>query len=98
MLVVWGSWQVGTVVGAVSGPILPPALGLEMAIPLTLLSVLVLLVGNWRHVVVAVVAGTCALLLRDAPLGLGLLLAMAAGVVTGRGLSSASASAVETAS
>ena len=83
MIVVWLAWQVGTLVGATAGPILPPGLGLEVAIPLTLLTILVLVVRSRPQLVAAVVAGGLALALRDAPLGLGLLAGLAAGAAIG---------------
>ena len=83
MAVVWLSWQVGTVVGATAGRVVPSSLGLEMAIPLTLVTVLVLLASSRRHAVVAAVAGATALALHQAPFGLGLVAGMAAGVAVG---------------
>lgn len=83
MAVVWLSWQVGTVLGATAGRVVPDGLGLEVAIPLTLMAVLALLVSSRRHALVAVIAGAVALALRDAPLGLGLVAGITAGIVAG---------------
>jgi len=92
MFVVWFAWQVGTAIGVVAGDRLPPDLGLEMAVPITLLTVLVLLAGSRRHLVVAVVAGAVALLFRQAPHGLGLLAGGGMGVMVGLALSGRSES------
>ena len=89
MAVAWLSWQIGTVVGVLAGPVTPDGLGLEMAIPLTLVTVLVLLASNRRHAMVAVVAGATAVVLRDAPFGLGLVAGMAAGILVGLALPTA---------
>lgn len=86
MVAIWLPWPVGTAVGALSGASVPSGWGLELAIPLTLLNVLVLLAATPRHLQVAVVAGTVGWWLRDLPWGLGLLAAMAAGLAVGMGL------------
>ncbi|MDA8020851.1 MAG: AzlC family ABC transporter permease [Thermoanaerobaculia bacterium] len=86
MLVVWAAWQVGTVLGVTAGRVVPDRLGLETAIPLTLVTVLVLLTSSRRHAVVAIVAGATALVLRHAPFGLGLIAGMTAGVMVGLAL------------
>lgn len=83
MLACWLAWQLGTLAGATAGPILPEGLGLEVAIPLTLLTILVLVVRTRPQVVAAGVAGGLALALREAPLGLGLLAALGAGAAIG---------------
>ncbi len=86
MAVVWLAWQLGTVVGATAGRIVPDDAGLEMAIPLTLVAVLALLTSSRRHAIVALVAGAVAIALHQAPFGLGLIAGMAAGVATGLAL------------
>lgn len=86
MVAIWLPWLVGTAVGALSGARVPSGWGLELAIPLTLLNVLVLLAATPRHVHVALVAGAVGWWLRDLPWGLGLLAAMAAGLAVGMGL------------
>ena len=83
MLVVWSAWLLGTVLGAVTGKALPSGPALDMAVPLTLLSVLALMISSSRHLRVAVVAGMVAVLLRDAPFGMGLISGMAAGAGMG---------------
>ena len=94
MVSVWGAWQLGTVLGATAGAIVPDGLGLEMAIPLTLLTVLVLLTASRRHAVVAVLAGVTALALREATSGVGLVAGMAVGIAVGVAMSRARPAAV----
>lgn len=91
MAAVWLPWQVGTWLGAGTGAVLPAALGLRMAVPVTLLVVLALLVTSARHVAVALAAGVAAVLLRDAPLNLGFLAGIAVGVATGLAVSASAA-------
>lgn len=83
MAAVWSAWQVGTWIGAATGAAVPEALGLRMAVPVTLLVVLVLLTTSARHAVVALAAGVAAVLLRGAPLNLGFVAGIAVGVATG---------------
>ena len=86
MAVVWLSWQLGTLIGAAAGPVFPAGLGLHMAVPLTLVVVLVLLTSTRRHALVAGAAGTTAVVLHQAPLGVGLIAGMAVGVAVGLAL------------
>lgn len=82
-LTIWLPWPVGAAVGSYTGERLPDNLGIEMAIPLTLLCVLVLLASTSRHLRVALLAGAVGWVLRSAPYGLGLLAGIAAGVALG---------------
>lgn len=83
LMMIWLPWPLGAAIGSLTGRTLPDGLGIELAIPLTLLNVLVLLATTSRHLRVALIAGTVGLLLRSAPFGLGLLAAIAAGVAVG---------------
>ena len=86
MVVVWLSWQLGTAIGATAGRVVPDGVGLEMAIPLTLVAVLALLTSSRRHLAVALIAGTVAIVLHEAPFGVGMIAGMAAGVAAGLAL------------
>ncbi len=90
MAAVWLAWQVGTVLGVSTSIGLGDSLVLQMAVPVTLLTVLVLLTLSPRHAVVALAAGVTAVLLRGAPLNLGFVAGIAVGVVAGLLLSSSS--------
>ena len=89
MVIAWLAWQTGTVLGATLGQILPLGLSLDVAIPLTLLAVLVLLIRTRRHLLVAAIAGISAFLLKEVPWGLGALVGLLVGALSGSALSAA---------
>ena len=84
-LTLWIVWQVGTAVGAVLGAGVPDALGLEFALPLVFLALLVPAMKDRGTTTAALVAGTVALLVATVgvPLNLDLPIAAVAGVVAG---------------
>jgi 4-azaleucine resistance transporter AzlC len=79
----WGVWQVTTVVGALLGTGVPDAWGLEFAIPLVFLAILVPAIEDRSSVVAAVVGGTVAVGGAGLPLNLGLLVAAGVGITAG---------------
>lgn len=82
-MALWIPWQISTLLGVVLGAQLPESLSLEFAIPLVFVALLVLTVRDRSDVVAALVGGGVAVVAADAPLGLGLLIGAAAGVVAG---------------
>jgi len=76
----WGAWQVATVAGFLLGTGIPDAWGLEFAVPLVFLAVLVPAIENGPGVVAAVVAGVVAVVGADLPLNVGLLVGAVAGI------------------
>ena len=81
----WIVWQVGSVVGIVVGARVPPAWGLEFAVPLVFLSLLVPATTSWPKLAAAAVGGGVAVAgtVLAVPLNLGLIAGGAAGVATG---------------
>jgi predicted branched-subunit amino acid permease len=81
----WVVWQVCTLVGIVVGARVPPAWGLEFAVPLVFLSLLVPATTSWPKLVAAAVGGGVAVAgaVFAVPLNLGLIAGGAAGVVAG---------------
>ncbi len=81
----WVVWQVGSVVGIVVGARVPPAWGLEFAVPLVFLSLLVPATTSWPKLAAAAVGGGVAVAgaVLAVPLNLGLIAGGAAGVATG---------------
>ena len=81
----WVVWQVGTVVGAVLGASVPAALGLDFALPLVFLALLVPAMKDAGTTVAGIVAGTVALAVATVgvPLNLDLPIAAVAGVASG---------------
>jgi len=81
----WVVWQVGTVAGAALGASVPPALGLEFALPLVFLALLVPAMKDAGTTTAGIVAGTVALAVATigVPLNLDLPIAAVAGVASG---------------
>jgi predicted branched-subunit amino acid permease len=81
----WVVWQVCTLVGIVVGARVPPAWGLEFAVPLVFLSLLIPATTSWPKLVAAAVGGGVAVAgaVLAIPLNLGLIVGGAAGVAAG---------------
>ncbi len=79
----WGSWQLATVAGVVLGAQIPESLGLEFAIPLVFLVLLIPVVQTRPGLVAGVVGGVVAVAASGAPYGLGLVIGAVSGVVAG---------------
>ncbi|WP_049894034.1 AzlC family ABC transporter permease [Halogranum rubrum] len=82
-LALWTVWQVGTVVGVVVGAGVPQAWGLEFAVPLVFLALLVPTLKDHESLAAAVAAGVVAVAGAGLPFNLGLILAAIVGVGTG---------------
>ena len=82
-LPLWAAWQIGTASGVVLGAKVPEALSLDFAIPLVFLALLVPAVTDRPSAAAAAGAGVVALLGAGLPLNLGLIAAIAAGILTG---------------
>ncbi len=81
----WVVWQLATVAGVVVGTGVPAAWGLEFAVPLVFLALLVPAMEDRTTSLAAVVGGTVALAAGGLALNLGLLVGATAGVVAGFG-------------
>ncbi len=90
-MALWMAWQASTAAGIFLGARIPASWGLEFALPLTFLAMLFPLLEDRWQVVAAVVAGALSPLLAELPYGLGLLLAILAGIVAAMGIESQSA-------
>jgi 4-azaleucine resistance transporter AzlC len=82
-LTLWGSWQLATIAGVVLGAQIPDSLGLEFAIPLVFLVLLIPVVQTRPGLVAAVVGGVVAVLASDAAYSLGLVVGALSGVGAG---------------
>lgn len=84
-LTIWAVWQVGTVAGAVLGARVPDALGLEFALPLVFLALLVPAMKDAGTTTAGLVAGGVALVVATigVPLNLDLPVAAVVGVLSG---------------
>ena len=79
----WGSWQIATIVGVALGAQIPESLGLEFAIPLVFLVLLIPVVQTRPGLVAAVMGGLVAVAASGAPYGLGLVIGALTGVAAG---------------
>lgn len=76
-------WAIFTGVGAVLGAQVPPSWQLDFALPLTFLALLFPALRDRPSIAAAVAAGALALVLRDLPFNLGLVIAALVGVGVG---------------
>lgn len=79
----WFCWQISTVAGVLLGAGLPGDLGLEIALPLTLIAIVVPMIDERSKLLTALVAGAVAIALVALPHRLGLIVASLAGVAAG---------------
>lgn len=82
-LTMWLPWQLATIAGVGLGTGVPPSWGLDFAIPLTFMALLVPAVRARPGLAAAVAAGLVATLAASLPFNLGLILAAVVGVTTG---------------
>lgn len=80
----WAVWQLMTVAGVVLGTSVPESLGLEFAVPLVFLALLVPAMEDRATTVAGVVSGIAAVAAAGLPLNLGLLVGATVGIVIGR--------------
>ncbi|WP_136717591.1 AzlC family ABC transporter permease [Halorientalis salina] len=79
----WAVWQLATVAGVVLGTGVPDAWGLEFAVPLVFLALLVPAMEDGPTVVAALVSGTVAVAGAGLPLNLGLLVGASVAIPIG---------------
>jgi 4-azaleucine resistance transporter AzlC len=82
----WAGWQVSTLVGVVVGAQLPAGLGLDFALPLTFIAIVVPMIRSRALLAAALAAGVAAVLLAALPYKLGLFVAALAGLLVGAAL------------
>ena len=82
----WASWQVSTLAGVLIGAQLPSDLGLDFALPLTFIAIVVPMINNRALLVAALTAGATAVALAALPYKTGLFLAALAGLAIGAAL------------
>ena len=68
----WAGWQLATIAGVLVGAQLPPDIGLEFALPLTFIAIVVPMIEDRRKLVVALLAGAAAVAMAGLPYKLGL--------------------------
>ncbi len=77
------NWYFWTLVGALVGEAIPPALALDFAVPITFLAMIGPMLRTQAHVAAAFVSVACALIFASLPWNLGLIVAGIAGMMTG---------------
>jgi 4-azaleucine resistance transporter AzlC len=82
-LSLWIVWQITTVLGALAQAGIPDALGLEFAVPLVFLALLVPAMEDGPTTVAGLLGGTIAVVAAGLPLNLGLLAGATAGIAAG---------------
>jgi len=82
-LMLWGSWQLSTLLGIALGARIPESWSLDFALPLTFLAIVVPQVRDRPSLAAAMVAGVLAVALAGMPLKLGLMVSILAGVAVG---------------
>ena len=81
--VMWLCWQAGTLLGVLLGTQVPPELGLDFAIPLAFISLLIPALKNQASITAALVAGVVVLLASGLPYNLSLIAAALCGIGAG---------------
>lgn len=79
----WAGWQLATLIGLLAGSLLPPDLGLDFALPLTFIAIVVPLIDDRARLVAALVAAGVAVPLAGLPYKTGLFVAALAGLAAG---------------
>jgi 4-azaleucine resistance transporter AzlC len=82
-LALWLVWQLSTAVGVFLGAQVPPGWGLDFALALTFIAILVPALTDRPTILAALVAGAVALLGAGLPYKLGLIAAACAGIIAG---------------
>lgn len=79
----WAGWQLSTIAGVLIGARLPGDIGLDFALPLTFIAIVVPLLDTRARLAAALAAGAVAVLLAALPYKTGLFAAAVAGLVAG---------------
>lgn len=82
-LILWCTWQVSTLIGIFFGAYIPQSWGLDFALPLTFIALVMPALTQKADVVAALLAGIAALALSVLPLKLGLVAAALIGISAG---------------
>ena len=80
---IWTLWQINTIIGYLMGSIIPQSLGLEFAIPLTFIAVLLKGITGWSGIITIITSGSVAVLAASLPMNLGLIIAAIVGIAVG---------------
>tara|TARA_B100001057_G_scaffold388198_1_gene395577 strand:+ start:119 stop:805 length:687 start_codon:yes stop_codon:yes gene_type:complete len=73
-IILWLCWQISTILGIYLGSIVPEALGLKFAIPLTFIAIIINELRKSDHLIVMIVSGLAATFFYNAPFKLYILI------------------------
>jgi 4-azaleucine resistance transporter AzlC len=79
----WAGWQLFTIAGVLIGSQMPADLGLEFALPLTFIAIVVPMLTTRARTAAAIIAGVAAIALASLPFKTGLLAATILGLLVG---------------
>ena len=79
----WAGWQLATLAGVLIGAQLPSDLGLDFALPLTFIAIVVPMIDSRARFAAALAAGVAAVALAALPYKVGLFIAALAGLLAG---------------
>ena len=82
-VILWITWQTGTIIGVLVGAQIPESWSLNFAVPLTFMALVFMSLQDRAMVLAAVSAGITAVLAKPLPYNLGLILAAVIGISTG---------------
>lgn len=82
-LALWTTWQLTTALGVIFGAQIPPQWGLDFALPLTFIAIVIPALRDRPSAIAAVVAAVIALAAHDLPYKLGLIVAALGGIGAG---------------
>jgi len=82
-LILWVTWQLGTIVGVFVGAQIPANWSLDFAVPLTFMALIFMSLNDRPMVLAAVSAGITAVLAKPLPYNLGMILATLIGIAAG---------------
>lgn len=92
-LMLWTAWQLSTSLGIALGVLIPPEIGLDFALPLTFMALIIPTLTDRPAWAAACSAGFFSILLANLPFKLGLLIPVIIGISVGLGVEIQSASA-----
>jgi len=85
-LMLWVAWQLSTFLGIALGVLIPPGIGLDFALPLTFMALIIPTLTDRPAWAAACAAGTFSILLANLPFKLGLLIPAVLGIGVGLGV------------
>ncbi|MDJ0829002.1 MAG: AzlC family ABC transporter permease [Desulfobacterales bacterium] len=87
-IIMWLTWQIGTVIGVYLGLQVPRSWSLDFAIPLTFMALLLPTVKDVASAAAAIASGCIAVVGLNLPLNTGIIVAAASGIAVGFGIES----------